>query len=271
MSLRTRRDKLPYETGVVSEEIFRSSKTLTNLTGTFVQPNKAIVGKNAFAHEAGIHQDGVLKKAITYEIMTPQSVGIFSSTLVLGKHSGRHALQNKYQELGYTLSKEELDRAYFFFTKLADQKKEIYDEDLIAIIQDGIKLIPDTWRLKYIHSAGGNQELSTAVVKLEKSGEIHVESSFGDGPVDACYKAIDRITGLTGKLLEYSVSSVTRGKDALGEVFVHVNFGERTHSGKAASVDIIDASARAYVNAVNKALYEKQRASKQAAAEIAEA
>jgi 2-isopropylmalate synthase len=259
MTLKTRKEALPYHTDIVSEEIYRSSKTLTNLTGSFVQPNKAIVGKNAFAHEAGIHQDGMLKSPLTYEIMTPQSVGIPSSTLVLGKHSGRHALRNKFQELGYELTKDELDRAYFFFTKLADQKKDIYDEDLITIIQDGMKLIPDTYSLKYVHSAGGNQELSTSVVKLERNKEVSVHSAYGDGPIDACYKAIDGITGLKGKLLEYNINSVSRGKDALGEVFVHVEFNQQTYTGKAASVDIIDASARAYLNAVNKALYELQR------------
>ncbi len=165
MAFRTRKDSLPYYTDVVTEQIFPSSRLLTNLTGSFVQPNKAIVGKNAFAHEAGIHQDGVLKNALTYEIMTPQSVGIVSSTLVMGKHSGRHALRAKFSELGYELDKEQLDRAYFFFTKLADQKKEIYDEDLVTIMQDGMKIIPDTYHLKYVHSTGGNQELSSAVVR----------------------------------------------------------------------------------------------------------
>lgn len=271
MTLRVRRDKLPFHTDVVTEEIYRSSRLLTNLTGTFVQPNKAIVGKNAFAHEAGIHQDGVLKHALTYEIMTPQSVGMVSSRLVLGKHSGRHALRAKYEELGYQLSKEELERAYFFFTKLADQKKEVYDEDLIAIIQDGMKLIPDTWRLKFVHAFGGNQEVSSAVVKLEKGNASAIESAHGDGPVDACYKAIDRITGVSGKLLEYNVSSVTSGKDALGEVFVHVDFDGKTYTGKAASVDIIDASARAYLNAVNKALYEIERSKKRQQAETLQA
>ena len=217
------------------------------------------MGKNAFAHEAGIHQDGVLKNTLTYEIMTPQSVGMVSSTLVLGKHSGRHALAKKFEELGYNLSREELERAYFFFTKLADQKKEVYDEDLVAIIQDGMKLIPDTWRLKYVFAYGGNQELSNSVVKLERGNTVGIDSAFGDGPVDASYKAIDRITGFEGRLLEYSVSSVTRGKDALGEVFVHVEFNGRPYTGKAASVDIIDASARAYLNAVNKAVYEQKR------------
>jgi 2-isopropylmalate synthase len=190
--------------------------------------------------------------------MTPQSVGIVSSTLVMGKHSGRHALNKKYQELGYQLNKEELERAYFFFTKLADQKKEIYDEDLIAIIQDGIKTIPDTFKVSYVHASGGNQEISSAVVRLEKSGELFIESSCGDGPIDAIYQAVDRITGMRGRLLDYSINSVSRGKDALGEVFVHVRFNNRSYSGKAASVDVIDASARAYLNAVNKAFYEKK-------------
>lgn len=258
MTMHTRKDRFAYHTDVNPEEIYRSSRLLSNLTGSFVQANKAIVGKNAFAHEAGIHQDGVLKNALTYEIMTPQSVGIISSTLVMGKHSGRHALSKKYEELGYQLNKEELERAYFFFTKLADRKKEIYDEDLIAIIQDGIKTIPDTYKVNYVHASGGNQEMSSAVVRLEKGEELFVESAFGDGPVDAIYKAVDQITGIRGRLLDYSVNSVSRGKDALGEVFVHVRFNNRSYSGKAASVDVIDASARAYLNAFNKAFYEKK-------------
>jgi 2-isopropylmalate synthase len=271
MALHTKRELLPYHTDIVTEEIYRSSRLLSNLTGAFVQPNKAIVGKNAFAHEAGIHQDGVLKNALTYEIMTPQTVGITSSTLVMGKHSGRHALHKKFEELGYDLNKEELERAYFFFTKLADQKKEVYDEDLITIIQDGIKTIPDTYKVKYVQAAGGNQELSSAVVKLQKGEEIFVESAYGDGPVDATCNAIDRITGMRGHLLDYTVSSVTRGKDALGEVFVHVSFGGKNYTGKAASVDIIDASARAYLNAVNKAVYEKKKEQTRQSSEAASA
>ncbi len=259
MALRVRSDVLPYQTGIETQEIARSSRLLMNLTGSFLQANKAIVGRNAFAHEAGIHQDGMIKNAQTYEIMTPQSVGLGSSTLVLGKHSGRHALRKKFEEMGYELQAEELERAYFFFTKLADQKKEVYDEDLVTIIQDGMKIIPDTYKLKYVHSAGGNQELAAAVVKLEKADCIYVESAHGDGPVDACYKAVDRITGTHGRLLDFSINSVTRGKDALGEVFVHVQIDGNSFTGKAASVDIIDASARAYLNAVNKALHERRR------------
>ncbi len=259
MAIRTRKNVLPFQSEINTEEITRSSKLLTNLTGTFVQPNKAIVGRNAFAHEAGIHQDGVLKNPLTYEIMTPQSVGLTSTTLVMGKHSGRHALRNKFEELGYELSAEELERAYFFFTKLADQKKEVYEEDLVAIIQDGMKIVPDVYRLKFVHSSGGTQAIASAAVKIEKGEVSSVESAVGDGPVHACYKAIDRITGMPGRLLDYSLNSVTRGKDALGEVFVHVDFDGKSYTGKAASVDIIDASARAYLNAVNKAYTEKQR------------
>ena len=264
MMLRTRGSILPFYTDIVSEELYAASRMLVNLTGSFVQANKAIVGKNAFAHEAGIHQDGMLKNAQTYEIMTPQSVGLKSSSLVLGKHSGRHALLRKYQDLGYELSRDELHRAYFFFTKLADQKKEIFDEDLITIIQDGIKTIPDTYKLKYVHAQGGNQQLASAVVQLQQGDDEFVATAHGDGPIDAIYKAIDRITGISGRLLKYNVSAVSRGKDALGEVFVRTRFGGIGYTGKAASVDVIDASARAYLNAVNKALYEAGRLEREA-------
>lgn len=264
MMLRTRGSILPFYTDIVSEELYAASRMLVNLTGSFVQANKAIVGKNAFAHEAGIHQDGMLKNAQTYEIMTPQSVGLKSSSLVLGKHSGRHALLRKYQDLGYELSRDELHRAYFFFTKLADQKKEIFDEDLITIIQDGIKTIPDTYKLKYVHAQGGNQQLASAVVQLLQGDDEFVATAHGDGPIDAIYKAIDRITGISGRLLKYNVSAVSRGKDALGEVFVRTRFGGIGYTGKAASVDVIDASARAYLNAVNKALYEAGRLEREA-------
>jgi 2-isopropylmalate synthase len=226
-----------------------------------VQANKAIVGKNAFAHEAGIHQDGVLKQALTYEIMTPQSVGIPTNNIILGKHSGRHALSNRYEALGYHLGKEELDRAYMLFTKLADKKKSIYDEDLLAIIHDGIKIIPERYHLKYVHATGGNQAIATATVRLSRDDEFCVESATGDGPVEAIYRAIDRITALPGRLIDYSVHAVSRGKDAVGEVFVHVDFEGKAFVGKAASSDIIDASARAYLNAVNKALYERDSSS----------
>ncbi|MFN8009062.1 MAG: 2-isopropylmalate synthase [Terriglobia bacterium] len=258
MALKVRKDRLGFATDVLSEEIYKASHLLSNLTGIMVQPNKAIVGKNAFAHEAGIHQDGVLKEALTYEIMTPQSVGIPTNHIVLGKHSGRHGLSKRYEALGYNLTQEELDRAYMLFTKLADKKKSIYDEDLLAIIHDGIRIIPERFHLKYVHATGGNQVLASATVRLERENETQVEAALGDGPIEAIYRAIDRITGIQGKLIDYSVHAVSKGKDAVGEVFVHVTFDGKSFSGKAASSDVIDASARAYLNAVNKAIYERE-------------
>ena len=258
MALKVRKDRLGFVTGLITEEIYKTSHLFSNLTGIMVQPNKAIVGKNAFAHEAGIHQDGVLKQALTYEIMTPQSVGIPTNHIILGKHSGRHGLSKRYETLGYDLTKEELDRAYMLFTKLADKKKSIYDEDLLAIIHDGIRIIPERYHLKYVHATGGNQVLASATVRLDRDEESLVDAALGDGPVEATYRAIDRITGIAGKLIDYSVHAVSKGKDAVGEVFVHVEFDGKSFSGKAASSDIIDASARAYVNAVNKAIYERE-------------
>ncbi len=261
MALRVRKDLLPYENVVTTEEIFRSSQTLSNIIGVMVQPNKAVVGKNAFAHEAGIHQHGVLKNRITYEIMTPESVGVKTNNIVLGKHSGRHALNKKYEEMGYQLSRPELDKAYKLFTKLADQKKEIFEEDLIAIMQDGIAQIPERFKLRSVQATAGTSTLATALVTLGDTGtdESLTQTAAGDGPVNAIYEAIDKITGMKGTLVDYTVRSITRGADAVGEVFVHVEFGGVSYTGKAASTDIVDASARAYLNAVNKALYAKER------------
>jgi 2-isopropylmalate synthase len=261
MALRVRKDLMPYEYSVTTEELFRSSQTLSNIIGVMVQPNKAVVGKNAFAHEAGIHQHGVLKNRITYEIMTPESVGVKTNSIVLGKHSGRHALNKKYEEMGYTLSRPELDKAYKLFTKLADQKKEIFEEDLMAILHDGIAQIPERFKLRAVQATAGTSTLATALVTLadtETEGS-ETQTAAGDGPVNAIYEAIDKIIGLKGSLVDYTVRSITRGADAVGEVFVHVEFDDVSYTGKAASTDIVDASARAYLNAVNKALYAKER------------
>ncbi|MDX2031835.1 MAG: 2-isopropylmalate synthase [Blastocatellia bacterium] len=261
MALRVRKDLMPFENSIVSEEIFRSSQTLSNITGVHVQPNKAIVGKNAFAHEAGIHQHGMLKNRITYEIMTPESVGVKTNSIVLGKHSGRHALNKKYEEMGYTLSRPELDKAYKLFTTLADQKKEIFEEDLMAILQDGIAQIPERYKLRALQATAGTATLAPALVTLldTKTDEDLTETSKGDGPVNSVIEAIDKVTGLKGNLVDYTVRSISRGTDAVGEVFVHVEFDGTSYTGKAASTDIIDASARAYLNAVNKALYANER------------
>src|SRR5262245_33395140 len=261
MALRVRKDLMPFANCIITEEIFRSSQTLSNITGVMVPPNKAVVGKNAFAHEAGIHQHGVLKNRITYEIMTPESVGVKTNNIVLGKHSGRHALSKKYEEMGYTLSRTELDKAYKLYSKLADQKKGIVEEDLIAIMQDGIAQIPERFKLRAVQATAGTSTMATALVTLAdtRTEENGTQTAAGDGPVNAIYEAIDKITGLKGSLVDYTVRSITRGADAVGEVFVHVEFEGVSYTGKAASTDNVDASARGYLNSVSKALYAKER------------
>jgi 2-isopropylmalate synthase len=259
MAIKTRREKFGACTNVDTEEIYRSSRLLTSLTGMPVQRNKAIVGANAFAHEAGIHQDGVLKSAITYEIMTPQSVGIKHSTLVLGKHSGRHALKKRYSELGYELSPEELDKAYEMFCAIADQKKEIFDEDLVAILEDRATNIDGVYQFVDMYVSSGTTVPPTATVKLRRGDQALLDSATGDGPVDATYKAIKRITGLTGKLTEYSIKSVSFGDDAIGEVFVQIDFDGVLFNGRAASTDVVVGSAKAYLEALNRALSAKMR------------
>jgi 2-isopropylmalate synthase len=253
MSLYVRQDRLGLKTGIATQELFRTSQLLCSVTGMQVQRNKAVVGANAFAHEAGIHQDGVIKHAATYEIMTPQSVGISESMLILGKHSGRHALGKRYRELGFPLSKEELDRAYGVFTRLADKKKEIFDADLIAIVQDEISEAPEAFSLLSVQAVSGTNMIPTATVKLKKGKDEVEDSATGDGPVDAACKAIDRITGVKGRLEHYSINAVTKGGDALGEVIAQVEIGGRTYTGRAATTDVVEASAKAYLNAVNQA------------------
>lgn len=255
MALHVRQDLLEYKIGVKTEEIYRTSQMLSNITGVAVQPNKAIVGKNAFAHEAGIHQHGVLADKRTYEIMTPETVGVKQSSLVLGKHSGRHALQKRYEELGYNITRAELDKAYKLFTKLADQKKEIYDEDLTVILQDGLREIPETFKLRNVEALAGTTKDSWATVALERDGQMMSRNGHAGGPVGAVYAAIDFLTGMNGKLIDYSVHSVTSGSDAVGEVFAHVEFDGKEYTGRAASTDVVEASARAYLHAINKAVH----------------
>ncbi|MGE5313599.1 MAG: 2-isopropylmalate synthase [Acidobacteriota bacterium] len=254
MALRTRHEKLGLSTGVNTEEIFKSSRLLTSLTGMHIQRNKAIVGENAFAHEAGIHQDGMLKNAITYEIMTPESVGIRHSTLVLGKHSGRHALRQRYEELGYQLSAEELESAYDSFTKIADEKKQVFDDDLIAILENEVsQMAAATYQLHTLQVVSGLNLIPTATVALKKGDEVSQDSATGDGPVDAAYHAIERITGISGQLLDYSIKSVSWGHDAIGEVHVKIAIDGYVFNGRSASTDVITGSVKAYLNAINHA------------------
>jgi 2-isopropylmalate synthase len=252
MALRTRADFFGLETGVRTEEIFRTSRLLSHITGIHVQPNKAIVGENAFAHEAGIHQDGVLKEKLTYEIMRPEDIGRPSNKLVLGKHSGRHALAARLRDLGFDLPAAELDRAFRKFKDLADRKKEVYDEDLVAIVADEATQLAETYKLDYLHSISGTGVVPSATVRLVKDGEMFQDSGVGDGPVDAVLNAIDAITGLKGRLQDYALRAATSGKDAVGEVSVKVDFDGTVVSGKGASTDVIEASARAYLNALNR-------------------
>lgn len=259
MALKVRGETLQLHSGVATEEIFKTSKLLSSLTGMLVQRNKAIVGANAFAHEAGIHQDGVLKSPITYEIMTPQSVGNRHSVLVLGKHSGRHALKQRYVELGHQLSDEELGQAYQRFCALADQKKEIFDEDLEALLESGLRPSEESFHLVDIHVASGTNVRPTATVELEHKGQSLVDSATGDGPVDAAFKAIERITGIEARLTEYSIKSVSLGHDAIGEVFVRIELDNLLFNGRSASTDIITGSVKAYLEALNRALASKQR------------
>ena len=260
MVLRTRGDLLGKSTNIKTEEIYRTSRLVSKLTGIVVQPNKAVVGENAFRHEAGIHQDGILKRRTTYEIMRPKDIGLedVATTLVLGKHSGRHAFSERLKKLGFHLTTAQVNKLFFeSFKRLADKKKEVFDEDLIALVQEQISAIPKVWQLLDFKVASGNKITPTATIKLKSKGRTFTQESCGDGPVDACYKAIDKITGIKGRLLDYSIQAVTRGKDALGEVRLRVKARGKEISGRSSSTDIIEASACAYLDAVNKLLYRK--------------
>ncbi|SFH04007.1 2-isopropylmalate synthase [Desulfotomaculum arcticum] len=260
MALYTRRDRYGLETGINTEEIYRTSKLVSKLTGMEIQPNKAVVGKNAFAHESGIHQDGVLKERTTYEIMNPTMVGIAHGNLVLGKHSGRHAFRSRLVELGFALNEQELNKAFARFKDLADRKKEITDQDLEAIVENEIRKVPPTYELAYLHISSGTTVVPTATVGLNHGEELLEEAACGNGPVDAICKAVDKIAGYNCRLYSWSINAITGGKDALGEVTLRIaeNNSERLYMGRGISTDILESSARAYINAVNKMIYEKK-------------
>lgn len=249
-------------TGVNTQELYRASRLVSQMTGMVVQRNKAIVGANAFAHEAGIHQDGILKERSTYEIMRPQDVGISGSELVLGKHSGRHALFTRLARMGFDIKEDQKEAVYDRFKDLCDKKKYIYDDDLIAIMREGMSEVPEVYALDYLHVATGTSTVPTATVRLRKGEKVMQDSACGDGPVDATLKTVDRITGIPGELMDYAIQAVTRGEDAVGEVSVQVAFGKDRVGAKAASTDIVEASAKAYLNALNTYLFAKQAAGK---------
>ncbi len=252
MALKTRQDVYRLKTGIKTEHIYHLSKTIVNFTGLSVQPNKAIVGENAFAHEAGIHQDGVIKNRMTYEIMTPESIGLQRSTLVLGRHSGKHGLTVRLKELGYALEREDFNRIYGKFLEIADKKKEVFDEDLIALVEDELNILPEVFHLDYFSVVTGNNMIPTATVKLRKKDAFIQEAATGDGPVDALYRAIEKITDTPIKLTSYSINAVTRGKDAMGSATISVERNGRTYRGFGVATDVIEASVNAFLNAINR-------------------
>jgi len=268
MALKTRKPIFNLETGIETQQISRVSKLVSNYTGIVVQPNKAIVGANAFAHEAGIHQDGMLKHQTTYEIMRPEDVGVNQTKLVLGKHSGRHALRNRLAEMGHSLDEVELDKAFARFKELADRKKVITDADLEAVIADEFYRPRDVYFLDGMQVTCGTMGMPTATIRLKgPDGKVHIHAAMGSGPVDAAYKAIDAIIKTPNTLLEFNVHAITEGIDALGEVTVRIQSKDddqktmdaqkeipytRVFGGHGADTDIIVASAKAYINALNK-------------------
>jgi 2-isopropylmalate synthase len=260
MAMRTRQDFYNLKTDIKTTEIFRASRLVSQLTGMVVQRNKAIVGANAFAHESGIHQDGMLKERTTYEIMRPEDVGLTGTELVLGKHSGRHAFNNHLNKLGFKLNAEEQQKAFDAFIDLADKKKTIYDDDLVAIVQQQMTETPPVYTLKYLHVSTGTDTVPTATVRLLRKDEEFQDAACGDGPVDAALKTIDRICGVQGKLLDFSLQAITKGKDAIGEVSLRVEFDGQTVNGKASSTDIVEAAAKAYLNCINRHLVDQEEA-----------
>lgn len=252
MALDTRKDFYNYYTNIKTKNIYQTSRLLTQITGINVQPNKAIVGANAFAHESGIHQDGMIKERTTYEIMKPESVGISESHIILGKHSGRHAIAEHYKKMGYTLKDFELNRIYVRFKELADLKKEVFDEDLEAILFEEILRVPDKYRLVYLNVVSGNVAIPTATMQMEIDGATYQDAGFGVGPVDATLAAIRKITKTDYPLIKYAVNAITGGTDAQGEVTVQLQYNGHSVVGHGADPDVIVASAKAYINALNR-------------------
>ena len=261
MALKTRHSVFDLDCGADTTQINRSSKLLSSITGISVQPNKAIVGANAFAHEAGIHQHGVMAEKSTYEIMTPESIGLSKNTMVLGKHSGRHAFEDRLKSMGYTLNKEELDEAFEKFKILADKKKVVQDADLEVLLSHKAVKIPETYTLDRFVINTGNTITATASVRLAKhNGEAIVmeEVATGDGPMEAAFRAIEKIVGISFTLEDYKLRSVTEGQDAQGESYVKIRRGARVYTGKGVSTDIFESGVMSYLNALNKMIYEEK-------------
>ena len=261
MAIKTRRDLFNLDTGIDTRQIYKTSRMVSELSGFSVQPNKAIVGANAFRHESGIHQDGVIKMPITFEIMDPKTVGIPSSSLVLGKLSGRHALRERLAELGYTLEDEDFTRVFRAFKELADKKKEITDRDIESLVAEEQRTVSEVYHLDRIQISCGDRGIPTAsVVMIDSDGQALSDAALGSGPVDAAFKAIDKIVKMPNTLTEFSIKSITEGIDAIGEVLCRIESDGVTYTGRGADTDIIVASAKAYINALNRLLTAKKKA-----------
>jgi 2-isopropylmalate synthase len=253
MAIRTRQDLFGLTTGIDTRQIYRASRLVSDMTGFLVQPNKAIVGANAFSHESGIHQDGVIKMPITYEIIDPRTVGVPSSSLVLGKLSGRHAFKQRLAELGYSLNDEDLNRAFVAFKELADKKKNITDRDIESLVAEERRTVSEEYHLDRIQVTCGDRGVPAAAVRLiGPDGKTKEDAALGTGPVDAVYKAINRIVKVPNSLTEFTVKSVTEGIDAIGEVLIRIESDGVTYTGRGADTDIIVSSAKAYINALNR-------------------
>ncbi|MFC2066710.1 2-isopropylmalate synthase [Chloroflexota bacterium] len=262
MAIETRKDFFDLMTDIDTRQIYKASRLVSELTGFLVQPNKAIVGANAFRHESGIHQDGVIKMPITYEIMDPRTVGIPSSSLVLGKLSGRHAFKERLAELGYSLSQEDLGRAFIAFKELADKKKKVTDRDIESLVAEEQRTVSEVYHVDRIQVTCGDRGIPTAAVRLVgPSGQTLADAALGTGPVDAIYKAINRIVKVSNSLTEFTVKSVTEGIDAIGEVLIRIESEGITYTGRGADTDILVASAKAYMNALNRLLAAKKKSS----------
>ena len=259
MTLKVKKDLIPFHTDIKTESIMKASRLVSSITGFTVQPNKAIVGANAFAHEAGIHQDGMLKHAGTYEIMTPESIGLKQSSLVLGKHSGKHAFNEKLKELGYELGDNALMELFGRFKDLADKKKEIFDEDLIALVGDRTTSYNDHIKFVYLSVNAGSLEKHESTLSLEVDGEKKTTTSAGNGPVDATFNAIKELTGSNFRLKLYQVHAITAGTDAQGEVTVRLEDDNVSSQAKGSDPDIIVASAKAYINSLNRIIFKKSK------------
>jgi len=253
MAIKTRNDFFDLTTNIDTTQIYKTSRLVSELTGFTVQPNKAIVGANAFRHESGIHQDGVIKMAKTYEIMDPKTVGIPSSHLVLGKLSGRHAFKERLAELGYTLADEDFNRAFAAFKELADKKKSIADKDIESLVAEEQRTVAEEYHLDRLQVTCGDRGIPTAAVRLiAHGGKVLEDAALGTGPVDAVYQAINRLLGVPNELTEFTVKSITEGIDAIGEVLIRIESDGVTYTGRGADTDIIVASAKAYLNALNR-------------------